>query len=166
MGAYAEEVSSDDQPDKADQTGDTDEDAVWREIVENYGERVHLDDLDGAAVPAVTEPSDPADPVSAAATYDDDLDNDTVYVEDVERYEPPAPPPLPSTTPDRLLAWVGLLGTPVIVIALVVINWVLNWAPPTWLVAFLVLAFLGGFGYLVYSMSNDPDDPWDDGARL
>lgn len=158
MGAYAEGVSSDDQPDKADQTGETDEDAAWRDIVENYGERAHLDDTADEPEPVAT-----AEPL---APFDDDLDADTVYVEDVERYEPPPPPPLPKTTPDRLLAWLGLLGTPVVVIALVVINWVLDWAPPTWLVAFLVLAFLGGFGYLVYSMSNEPEDPWDDGARL
>lgn len=157
MGAYAEEVTSDDQPDKADQTGETDEDAAWREIVEHYGERARLDDLD--------EPVSAAEPVTEPVASDDD-EVDTVFVEDVERYEPPPPPPLPTTTPDRLLAWLGLLGTPVIVIALVVVNWLLDWAPPTWLVAFLVLAFLGGFGYLVYSMSNEPEDPWDDGARL
>lgn len=156
MGAYAEVVSSDDQPDKADQTGETEEDAAWRDIVEHYGERVHLDDVD--------EP-DLVDPVVRAA-YDDDLDADTVYVEDVERYEPPPPPPLPKTTPDRLMAWVGLLGTPVIVITLLIVNWVTQWSPPTWVIGMLVLAFLGGFGYLVYSMSGEPGDPWDDGARL
>lgn len=154
-------MSSDDQSDKADQTGETDDDVVWREIVANFGERVRLDDdrpgaLDQSAL----------DPAGPAASYDDELDDDTVYVEDDGRYEPPEPPPLPSTTPDRLLAWIGLLGTPLVVVALVIVNWVLNWSPPTWLIAGLVLAFLGGFGYLVYTMSDEPHDPWDDGARV
>lgn len=151
---YAEDVSSDDQSDKADQPGETDDDAAWREIVENFGERIHLDD------------EQPTPPEPPAASYEDELDEDIVYVEDDERYEPPEPPPLPHTTPDRLLAWVGLLGTPLVVIALLVVNWVLHWSPPTWLIAALVIAFLGGFGYLIYTMSDEPHDPWDDGARV
>lgn len=153
MGAYAEEVSSDDQSDRTDPAGETDDDAAWRLIVENFGERVRLDD-------------EPALPEPVGESYEDEFDDDTVYVEDEERYEPPEPPPLPSTTPDRLLAWVGLLGTPLVVIALVIVNWVLHWSPPTWLIAFLVVAFLGGFGYLVYTMADEPHDPWDDGARV
>jgi hypothetical protein len=30
----------------------------------------------------------------------------------------------------------------------------------------LVAAFVGGFGYLVYTMPREPRDPWDDGAQV
>jgi len=30
----------------------------------------------------------------------------------------------------------------------------------------LAVAFIGGFGYLVMRMSDEPRDPWDDGAVL
>jgi hypothetical protein len=37
---------------------------------------------------------------------------------------------------------------------------------PSVLTGGLVLAFLGSFGYLVATMSQEPRDPDDDGARL
>ena len=132
------------------------EEAAWQEIIAHFGDRADLDD---------DAPSTLPDP-ELEFDDSDDSDDDVSYLEDEEHYVPPPPPPLPRTTPDRLLAWLGVLGAPVICVGLVVVNWVFNWSPPTWLVALLIIGFLGGFGYLVSRMSNDPGDPWDDGARV
>jgi hypothetical protein len=152
-------VSTDGAGDKA---GRADEDAVWREIVENYGDRPELEDDPQLATAATTRSAGPED------LFDDDVDDtETVYLEDSESWVPPAPPPLPRTTPDRLLAWAGVLGTPAAAIVLLLVDVFAKWAPPAWLMTFLAFAFLGGFGYLVYAMKDaEPRDPWDDGSRL
>lgn len=152
---------------------DSDEDA-WRAIVENYGERIELDEDPPAG--AVT---DPADPPAERAPHDaglsrlfrplppppsddhdelDDLDEDAD-----EGFVPPPPPPLPKLPPDRFLAWSGLFGSPTILLVCLVFDIHL----PPWLGYLLVAAFIGGFGYLVAKMPRGEDiDPWDDGARL
>ena len=120
------------------------EDAAWRAIVANFGERAVLDDLDP---PESTEPPrPPASPVPALAEED-------------EHYVPPPPPPLPRPAPERLLAWVGLFGVPLMVLVAVV----LGIAFPTWLAMLLLGWFVGGFVFLVATMRDRPDDP-DDGA--
>ena len=139
--------------------GESPEDAAWREIVANYGERVLGDD--------------PAPDDSVVVSYPDvytvDLDGrhggDPDDLLDEDEFVPPDPD-LPRPTPERLLAWLGVLGAPVVAIILVTIYTVTGFVVPSWIVAFLVLAFLGGFGYLLVTMSRDPGDPWDDGARL
>lgn len=144
-------MSGEDRADKAK------EEAAWQDIVAHFGERVHLDDDAPETLPDA----------ELELEFDDSDDEEQVsYLEDDERYVPPPPPPLPRTTPDRVLAWLGVLGSPVAAVALLIINWVVGWIPPTWLIGLLILAFLGGFGYLVSRMSNDPGDPWDDGARV
>ena len=137
-------------PDKAAQ------DAAWQEIVANFDERVELPN-DAIALPEpsfgddVDEPFEP-DP----EMYDEDYDDGFV-----------APDPvLPRTTPDRLLAWLGVLGAPVAALVLFILRATLGWWIPSWVVDFLVIAFLVGFGYLVFHMPREPRDPWDDGARL
>ena len=145
------------------------DDDVWRSIVENYGDRVELDDdppldvlhedLDRAAEPDSLgevrhnrrrdDPPDAGDPL-VRAPHDDD------------RYVPPPPPPLPVVAGDRMLAWLGLFGAPTILL----VTLVLGIAMPPMLGYLLVAAFLGGFGYLVVKMPRGPADPWDDGARL
>jgi len=84
--------------------------------------------------------------------------------DDEEHFVPPPPPPVPRPAPGRLLAWAGLLGTPAVALLLVV----LHAAVPRWATLGLVLAFVGGFGYLVATMTTEPPDHWsgDDGARL
>ena len=156
---------------------DSDEDA-WRGIVENYGERVELDDEPPAALPADLAGDPPGDPVGdplgdpvsdptsgqrlerlfrplpQPVEPDDELDDDFV---------PPTPPPLPKLPPDRFLAWVGLFGSP----ATLLVCLVLGVSLPVWLAYMLVAAFVGGFVYLVVNMPRSTDiDPWDDGARL
>lgn len=135
-----------------------DEDAAWRAIVDNYGERV-LEDEDEDAVPAEPEPEaplaehlrdpEPADPPELAERDDD-------------RFVPPTLGPTPRPPADRLIAWLGVFGAPAVLLFVVVtgieIPRLLGWA--------LVGAFLVGFGYLVLRMPSDPRDPWDDGAVL
>ena len=148
---------------------DSDEDA-WRGIVENYGERVELEDEPPAEVPADPTADLAGDPAGESASGqrlerlfrplpqpvepDDELDDDFV---------PPTPPPLPKLPPDRFLAWVGLFGSP----ATLLLCLVLGVSLPPWLGYLLVAAFIGGFVYLVVNMPRSTDiDPWDDGARL
>ena len=43
---------------------------------------------------------------------------------------------------------------------------VLKISVPPWFGLLLAAGFIGGFGYLVVRMSDEPRDPWDDGAVL
>lgn len=140
---------------------DSDEDA-WRAIVENYGDRV-LDD-DPVDEPAAEPPSEerlerlfrplPQPEETAARAEEEQLD---------ERFVPPPPPPLPRVPRDRLAAWIGLFGSPTILLVCLV----LGISMPRWLGYLLVAGFIGGFVYLVVHMPRGEDvDPWDDGARL
>ncbi len=132
-----------------------DEEAAWRAIVDNYGERV-LEDED--EVPAEPEP-EAADPLPEHLR--DDEPAELVELEE-DTFVPPALGPSPRPPADRLLAWIGVFGAPAVLLFVVVtgieIPRLLGWA--------LVGAFLVGFGYLVLRMPSDPRDPWDDGAVL
>ena len=124
------------------------EDEAWRAIVENYGDRPDLDPAD--LPPQAAPPEEPVvAPVPAPAP-------------DEERFVPPPPPPVPRSTPDRLAAWAGLFGAPLVLLVALVLNLSL----PTWAGYVLVAWFVGGFLYLVVQMPSGPRDPGDDGARL
>lgn len=131
-----------------------DEDAAWRAIVDNYGERV-LEDEDEA----------PAEPEPAPAPVEIEVQDDEpaeLVEHDEDGFVPPTPGPSPRPPADRLLAWIGVFGAPAVLLLVVItgidIPRLLGWA--------LVGAFLVGFGYLVLRMPSDPRDPWDDGAVL
>lgn len=133
-----------------------DTEAVWREIVENYGDRAVIEPVEEPHV----EPTPRFDPAEAVFDYEDAVFG---YEEaEEERFVPPPPAPLPRVRPDRLAAWLGVLGSPAIVLVLLLgslsVDPVIGWL--------LVAAFVGGFGYLVATMSREPRDPWDDGAQL
>jgi hypothetical protein len=153
---------------------DSDEDA-WRSIVENYGERIELDDessVESSVEPAVEPDDRPADrqgydgaggpglqrlfrplPEPGPEELDDELDE----------FVPPTPPPLPKLAPDRFLAWAGLFGSPTLLLLCLVLD--IRLVP--WMGYLLVGSFIGGFAYLVVKMPRNTDiDPWDDGARL
>ena len=102
-----------------------------------------------------TSPPDPgwADPLNTRSTWEDE-----------GHFVPPVPPPLPSVEPRRRIAWIALLGSPVVGFLLVL----LQVAIPRWVSSFLVCAFVGGFCYLVATMGQPPTDDWsgDDGAVL
>ena len=80
-------------------TGPTDkpsDDATWREIVANYGERVLGPEDDARVTEQQTEP-DPRPPELAPLP-------EPVDVAAEERFVPPPPPPLPHPPKDRLAA--------------------------------------------------------------
>jgi hypothetical protein len=96
-------------------------------------------------------------------SWNDALDSEATW-DDEGHFVPPPPPPLPKVEPNRRLAWAALLGAPLVALLLIGAG-----IRVTGLMAFLlVVAFVGGFGYLVATMRSGPPDDWsgDDGARL
>jgi hypothetical protein len=140
--------------------GLSDEDAIWRSIIENYGERPTIEEQEIEVPPSLRdleprpEPGAPEQSEEPAELDDRDRDPDDHFV-------PPAPPPIPRPETPRLLAWIGLFGVPVLVLVALVARIPL----PSWLGLFLMAWFVGGFVYLVASMRPRPED-YDDGARL
>lgn len=152
-----------DQP--ADPRGERDEDALWHEIVANFGDRVQLD-LDQADDPEAGHDPDRSTDLAAGRTYvagpawPDEPAAEPEPSED--RFVPPAPPPLPRVERRRLWAWLGLFGAP----AILLIFLIFTIPMPTLLAWGLVAWFIGGFGWLVWLMPPGPRDPGDDGARV
>jgi hypothetical protein len=132
-------------------TGPND-DAVWREIVANYGDRPVVDADEHLT--RVERPTHAAEPEGHPELADHGWQE--------ERFVPPPPPPLPRVPKDRLAAWLGVFGSPVLLLLATVLRLPLPTLVP-WL---LVGAFLGGFGYLIAQMPRGPRDPFDDGAVL
>lgn len=146
---------------------------AWREIVENYGERVLLPD-DDPAPEADGGPADDATVARAEDAYDvepdaahdqahDEPAPDRDEVAEVDRFRPPTPPPLPRPrTWQRGVAWTGVLVVPLLALVIALFSLyvmpLLGWALVAW--------FVGGFGYLVSEMPRSPRDPWDDGSRV
>lgn len=131
------------------------EDALWRSIVDNYGDRPELDE------PAVETPPSPRDLTpSGPGPVEESQRPEPPDPED--HFVPPEPPPLPTPPPARLLAWLGLFGVPAFVLVALVAKLDL----PAWTGLLLMLWFVGGFVFLVVSMGPDPGRDHDDGARL
>jgi hypothetical protein len=99
-------------------------------------------------LPDGSEQAPDADP--APATADDPED----------RFVPPEPPPITSTDLPSRLAWLGVLGGPLLLLlaALTVSRL------PTFLVILALAAFVGGFITLVARLPRERDDGPDDGA--
>jgi hypothetical protein len=136
------------------------DDDAWRAIVDNYGDRPELG-TDGTDPPAdpPAEPARPEGEPESVGSWDDaypDSDWST------DRFVPPPPPPLPTPTTDRLLAWLGVFGSPAVLLVCLVFGIDL----PRLIAYFLVGAFIGGFLYLVAQMPRGPRDPNDDGAQV
>ena len=80
--------------------------------------------------------------------------------DDEERFVPPEAPPITSTDLASRLAWLGVLGGP-----LVLLLAALTWSRlPTLVVILTLAAFVGGFITLVARLPRDRDDGPDDGA--
>ena len=124
------------------------EDEAWRSIVENYGEPPRLEE--SAPEPPEPRPAPLPEPAPEADA-------------DEERFVPPSPPPAPSLPLPQRLAWLGVLGAPVVLLVALLAGLPL---PP--LVGYALLAgFVGGFLYLVSTMDRGGGrDPWDDGSRV
>lgn len=128
------------------------QDEAWRAIVDNFGDRVELDEPAPVAEPVSPAPEPEPVPVDVrAAAYDE-----------AERFVPPPPPPLPRPEPKRAVAWAGLFGAPVLVLLALALRIDL----PALLDYLLIGWFVGGFGYLVATMPKTPREPWDDGSRI
>lgn len=144
-----------------------DEDALWAQIVANYGDRPPM----GSGDDRVVEPVETQRPRPPRNLFDRSfIESTTERSRELERsgwedeghFVPPEPPPVPVPEPRRRLAWIGLFGAP----ALMLLGIVLGWAFPTWISAILVTGFVGGFVYLVATMPRDGRGHWpgDDGA--
>ena len=135
-------------------TGDSERanDEAWQAIVDNFGDRAEIDDPAPVAPAAPPAPEPDPDPSAASASAYDEA----------ERFVPPPPPPLPRPEPKRAIAWSGLFGAPV----LMLIAMVLQVDLPGLLDYLLIGWFVGGFLYLVATMSRTPREPWDDGSRI
>jgi hypothetical protein len=127
------------------------EEQAWREIVRHYGASPDLPGLIELTTP-LEQPAPEAGPGSPEP-HVFDLDDD-------ESFTPPPLPPPAVISPERRLAWVGLVVSPLL---LVLIN-LIDYSLPGILSVGLVIAFVASFGYLVATMA--PHDPDDDGARL
>ena len=130
------------------------EDDAWRQIVDHYGERPAFPDH-----PRDTERAPRPEDDRQQPRPPDELDE---QADPGARFVPPDPPLPPRPRGARLAAWVGVLGSPALLLALALAGITLKSTFST----LLVMWFLGGFLYLVWQMPHDPGDPSDDGARL
>jgi len=128
------------------------DEAAWRSIIDNYGDRPEIADDE----PAVEVPPSPR------GVFPDAADQEPEPVEPEDHFVPPPPPPLPRPEPPRLIAWLGLFGVPTFVLVALVTRIDL----PSWLGLILMVWFVGGFVYLVASMRPSAGDDYDDGAVL
>ena len=125
------------------------EDLAWREIVDHYGERPDVVEL--AELTAPLEAPDP-EPQNDEEWFALDSED--------EAFTPPPLPPPAVISPERRAAWIGLVLSPILLVAINLVNYAL----PGILSVGLVIAFVASFGYLVATMT--PRDPDDDGARV
>jgi hypothetical protein len=141
----------DDEP--ADRARAKAEELAWREIVDHYGDRPDVDGLTELTTPLEPPAADPEpDEGAVAEPFRIELDDET--------FTPPPLPPPPVISPERRVAWVGLVASPI----LLVLIQVLDYSLPGIISIGLVVAFIASFGYLVATMT--PRDPDDDGARV
>lgn len=150
-----------------------DEDALWAQIVANYGDRPPMgQEADTGRPVEPVEPVETERPRRPRNLFDRSFIEATTERsrelnapgswEDEGHYVPPEPPPLPVPEPRRRMAWIGLFGAPM----LMLVGIVLGWSFPSWIGALLVSAFVGGFLYLVATMPRSGRGHWpgDDGA--
>ncbi len=148
--------------------GEEDEEQTWRSIVENYGDRPEIEEV------APDPPAETAEPTEAprvgpavGSVFDGPVFNPSYdevdrTLEAEQGFVAPDPGWQPLPQGPRLAAWLGLLLGP----AFLLLAAILHLSIPGWLVAILVVGFVGGFGYLVWQMPREPREPWDDGSRI
>lgn len=84
-----------------------------------------------------------------AEASDDDFDET-----DEGHFTPPEPPPLPEADVTAKFAWIAVLGGPLLLVVMVLLQ-----QPVTWWSSLLGIGgFLGGFATLVARMKNDDED--------
>lgn len=77
---------------------------------------------------------------------------------DGDHFVPPEPPPLPETDLFTKLAWIAVLGGPLLLVATVLFRWDVTW----WIATLGVGGFLGGFVALIGRLRDGDDDEWTD----
>ncbi len=157
-----------------------DEDALWAEIIANYGDRPAMGSGPGVEERAKRASRNPDGTDDRPRNHPRPPRNlfDRAYIEsttepsrelnspgsweDEGHYVPPEPPPVPIPEPRRRMAWIGLFGAP----ALMLLGIVLGWTYPSWVSALLVSGFVGGFVYLIATSPRTGRGHWpgDDGA--
>ncbi|WP_062211645.1 hypothetical protein [Streptomyces sp. NBRC 109706] len=147
-----------------------DEEAAWAEIVAGYGE-------EPADPPGVWPRAEDVEPIERSDRLPEEVLNElpqdltpreagprdpgprdwVADEEDEGHFEPPEPPPLPETDLTTKVAWIAVLGGPLLLIVTVLLQQRMSW----WVVTLGVGGFLGGFATLV-SRLRDGEDDWQD----
>ncbi|MFE6740155.1 hypothetical protein [Streptomyces tubercidicus] len=86
---------------------------------------------------------------SPAEASDDDLDET-----DEGHFTPPEPPPLPQADVTAKFAWLAVIGGPLLLVTMVLLQQPVTW----WITVLGVGGFLGGFATLVARMKDDDED--------
>ncbi|WP_327157358.1 hypothetical protein [Streptomyces tubercidicus] len=86
---------------------------------------------------------------SPAEASDDDLDGT-----DEGHFTPPEPPPLPQADVTAKFAWLAVIGGPLLLVTMVLLQQPVTW----WITVLGVGGFLGGFATLVARMKDDDED--------
>lgn len=137
------------------------DEAAWRAIVENYGERADLgDEPQTPPAPEQSEQSDPPEQ-DRLRRYEDDERTSAEFdplTDEPEPFVAPDPPLPPAPRGLRLAAWLGVVGAPVIFLICLLVGYTLDGL----LSLLLVGAFVGGFCYLIATLPDHDD--FDDGA--
>ncbi|MFI5524078.1 hypothetical protein [Streptomyces platensis] len=85
----------------------------------------------------------------AAEASDDDFDEG-----DEGHFTPPEPPPLPKADVTAKFAWLAVIGGPLLLVAMVLLQQPVTW----WITVLGIGGFLGGFATLVARMKDDDED--------
>ncbi|MFE3884313.1 hypothetical protein ACFXPQ_15640 [Streptomyces lydicus] len=86
---------------------------------------------------------------SPSEPSDDDFDET-----DEGHFTPPEPPPLPQADVTAKFAWIAVIGGPLLLVAMVLLQQPVTW----WITVLGIGGFLGGFATLVARMKNDDED--------
>ncbi|UCM87408.1 hypothetical protein [Streptomyces marincola] len=149
-----------------------DEEAAWAEIVAGYGEEPAdppgmWPPASSATPPAETDgkdaAADGADRVHVAEPPAGDAppgprDWEAAEDEEEDHFVPPEPPPLPETDLSTKLAWLAVIGGPLLLVGTTLLQRDMSW----WVVTLGIGGFLGGFATLVSRMRDGHDDDWTD----
>ncbi len=116
---------------------------------DSTSERLHDD-----PAPPHTEAFDDADFLASTSK--------TAASDEEDRFVPDPPPPLPTLAPHKKVAWLGVLGGPLLLLVAVLLGLRL----PDWLAFLGVVGFIVGFITLVVTMGENDEDDWrsDNGA--